>query len=153
MSVPTRTQDLVQEGVSIWLDDLSRDALQDGTLANLIATRHVSGVTTKPRIFAAALSRARRTRHRSPSSQSVVQRPTRQPWHQCARQLPACGADSNRSPISTGSTSLKRLSPPRPNRWTIEGSTTRATLYARTANLTPREVGDLGSLPSPDGSQ
>jgi hypothetical protein len=75
MSVPTRTQDLVQEGVSIWLDDLSRDALQDGTLANLIATRHVSGVTTKPTIFAAALSRARRTRHRSPSSQSVVRPP------------------------------------------------------------------------------
>lgn len=43
-------------GVAVWLDDLSRDDLQDGTLAELIATRHVVGVTTNPTIFAKAVS-------------------------------------------------------------------------------------------------
>lgn len=43
-------------GVSVWLDDLSRDALQDGTLADLVATRHVVGVTTNPTIFATAVA-------------------------------------------------------------------------------------------------
>lgn len=43
-------------GVSVWLDDLSRDSLADGSLADLIATRHVVGVTTNPTIFAAAVA-------------------------------------------------------------------------------------------------
>lgn len=43
-------------GVSIWLDDLSRDALQDGTLQGLIEKQHVVGVTTNPTIFAKAVS-------------------------------------------------------------------------------------------------
>lgn len=43
-------------GVSVWLDDLSRDAIQTGELAELIATRHVVGVTTNPTIFAKAVS-------------------------------------------------------------------------------------------------
>lgn len=41
-------------GVSIWLDDLSRERLA-GSLQNLIATRHISGVTTNPAIFSAAI--------------------------------------------------------------------------------------------------
>lgn len=43
-------------GVSVWLDDLSRTALDDGTLAGLRTDRHVVGVTTNPTIFAAAVS-------------------------------------------------------------------------------------------------
>lgn len=43
-------------GVSVWLDDLSRDRIQSGNLAELIATRSVVGVTTNPSIFQAALS-------------------------------------------------------------------------------------------------
>ncbi|MFV0254099.1 MAG: transaldolase [Beutenbergiaceae bacterium] len=43
-------------GVSVWLDDLSRDALTNGTLAELIGTRHVVGVTTNPTIFAGAVA-------------------------------------------------------------------------------------------------
>ncbi|SEE13839.1 transaldolase [Ruania alba] len=43
-------------GVSIWLDDLSRDAIESGDLAELIAERHVVGVTTNPTIFAGALA-------------------------------------------------------------------------------------------------
>ncbi|MEZ0365642.1 transaldolase [Mycobacterium sp. pUA109] len=42
-------------GVSVWLDDLSRDRLESGNLAELIATRSVVGVTTNPTIFQKAL--------------------------------------------------------------------------------------------------
>jgi transaldolase len=44
-------------GVSVWLDDLSRERLTSGNLAELIATRSVVGVTTNPTIFAGALSK------------------------------------------------------------------------------------------------
>ncbi|WP_336083948.1 transaldolase [Nocardia sp. SSK8] len=44
-------------GVSVWLDDLSRDRIGSGNLAELIATRGVVGVTTNPSIFQAALSK------------------------------------------------------------------------------------------------
>ncbi|MDX1890968.1 transaldolase [Mycolicibacterium sp. 050158] len=48
---------LSAEGVSVWLDDLSRERLQTGNLQNLIDTRSVVGVTTNPSIFQAALSK------------------------------------------------------------------------------------------------
>ncbi|MGK2868418.1 MAG: transaldolase [Mycobacterium sp.] len=44
-------------GVSVWLDDLSRERLQTGNLAELIATKSIVGVTTNPSIFQAALSK------------------------------------------------------------------------------------------------
>jgi transaldolase len=47
---------LTTAGVSIWLDDLSRDRLNSGSLADLIEHKHVSGVTTNPAIFAKAIS-------------------------------------------------------------------------------------------------
>src|SRR5690606_1047065 len=50
------TAQLAAAGVSIWLDDLSRDRITTGNLAELIETRSVSGVTTNPTIFAGALS-------------------------------------------------------------------------------------------------
>ena len=43
---------LARAGVSIWLDELSRDRLRSGALAADVATRHVVGVTTNPSIFA-----------------------------------------------------------------------------------------------------
>jgi len=43
-------------GVSVWLDDLSRDRLITGNLAALMYTRAVVGVTTNPTIFAAAIT-------------------------------------------------------------------------------------------------
>ncbi|MBX9392701.1 transaldolase [Streptomyces sp. TRM72054] len=46
---------LSDEGVSIWLDDLSRGRITSGNLAELIATKHVVGVTTNPSIFQAAI--------------------------------------------------------------------------------------------------
>jgi transaldolase len=54
--VSTPTQKLSDVGVSIWLDDLSRDRIQSGSLQNLIETRNVVGVTTNPTIFASALA-------------------------------------------------------------------------------------------------
>src|SRR5256714_3320321 len=44
-------------GVSVWLDDLSRDRLQTGNLQELIDTKGVVGVTTNPTIFQGALSK------------------------------------------------------------------------------------------------
>ena len=48
--------DLSSAGVAVWLDDLSRARLASGNLAQLIADRHVVGVTTNPSIFQKALS-------------------------------------------------------------------------------------------------
>lgn len=43
-------------GVSVWLDDLSRDRLRSGNLQELIDTMSVVGVTTNPSIFQKALA-------------------------------------------------------------------------------------------------
>ena len=56
MSNPN-TQALSDAGVSIWLDDLSRERLESGSLEQLIAENNVVGVTTNPSIFAAALAK------------------------------------------------------------------------------------------------
>jgi transaldolase len=55
-SVTSPTQKLSDVGVSIWLDDLSRDRIESGSLESLIANRNVVGVTTNPTIFASALA-------------------------------------------------------------------------------------------------
>ncbi|WP_433284555.1 transaldolase [Pseudonocardia sp. CA-142604] len=47
---------LAAAGISIWLDDLSRERLRTGNLQELITEKHVVGVTTNPTIFAGALS-------------------------------------------------------------------------------------------------
>ncbi|MFD8305272.1 transaldolase [Streptomyces sp. NPDC059690] len=46
---------LSDEGVSIWLDDLSRRRIESGNLAELVANSNVVGVTTNPSIFQAAI--------------------------------------------------------------------------------------------------
>lgn len=56
MSADSATRQLVASGVAIWLDDLSRAALDDGSLARLIAEADVSGVTTNPTIFHRAIT-------------------------------------------------------------------------------------------------
>ena len=47
---------LTAEGVSIWLDDISRDRLRTGNLADLVTNWEVRGVTSNPTIFAHAIS-------------------------------------------------------------------------------------------------
>ena len=48
---------LSDEGVSIWLDDISRERLRSGNLERLVKEKHVVGVTSNPTIFAKALSK------------------------------------------------------------------------------------------------
>ncbi|HEV7183981.1 MAG: transaldolase [Actinomycetales bacterium] len=50
------TDELSAAGVSIWLDDLSRDRIVSGDLTRLIAERGVVGITTNPTIFAKAFA-------------------------------------------------------------------------------------------------
>jgi transaldolase len=47
-------------GVSIWLDDLSRERIETGNLSELVRDKHVVGVTTNPTIFASALAEGER---------------------------------------------------------------------------------------------
>jgi transaldolase len=51
------TAKLSELGVSIWLDDLSRELLRSGGLQRLVEERNVVGVTTNPTIFASALAK------------------------------------------------------------------------------------------------
>ena len=53
-----RLQALSDNGVSVWLDDISRARLTSGNLAKLIKERYVVGVTSNPTIFAKAVSEA-----------------------------------------------------------------------------------------------
>ena len=47
---------LSDNGVSVWLDDLSRQRIRSGNLQELIDTKGIVGVTTNPSIFQLALS-------------------------------------------------------------------------------------------------
>ncbi|MGW8847465.1 transaldolase [Streptomyces xiamenensis] len=47
---------LSEEGVAIWLDDLSRKRITSGDLGELLDQQHVVGVTTNPAIFQKAIS-------------------------------------------------------------------------------------------------
>jgi transaldolase len=54
MSEPLRQ--LTDEGVSIWLDDMSRQRLVSGNLKALVRDKQVVGVTTNPTIFQKAIT-------------------------------------------------------------------------------------------------
>ncbi len=56
-STSSGTAALSDLGVSIWLDDLSRERIASGDLQRLIDERNVVGVTTNPTIFATALAK------------------------------------------------------------------------------------------------
>ena len=57
MTSPSDTlAELSAAGVAVWLDDISRERLTTGNLADLSRDRHVVGVTSNPTIFAHALS-------------------------------------------------------------------------------------------------
>jgi transaldolase len=51
-----RLKTLADAGVSIWLDDLSRERIESGNLAEMVTERSVVGVTTNPTIFASAIA-------------------------------------------------------------------------------------------------
>jgi transaldolase len=52
------THALASRGVSLWLDDLSRDRFVTGGLQTLVDRFDVTGVTTNPTIFSAALAKS-----------------------------------------------------------------------------------------------
>jgi transaldolase len=54
--MPHPLAELTASGVAVWLDDLSRERLRSGNLAELLRTYDVVGVTTNPSIFEKALS-------------------------------------------------------------------------------------------------
>lgn len=56
MTQNQNTKALHDAGVSLWLDDLSRDRIDSGDLQNLIDTKTITGVTTNPAIFGKALT-------------------------------------------------------------------------------------------------
>ena len=51
-----RLTKLAGAGVAIWLDDLSRERIESGNLADLVKDYGIVGVTTNPTIFAGALT-------------------------------------------------------------------------------------------------
>jgi transaldolase len=48
--------ELTAQGVSVWLDDISRERLASGNLAALVKDSHVRGVTSNPTIFEHAMA-------------------------------------------------------------------------------------------------
>lgn len=56
MTDPLALKRLSEEGVAIWLDDLSRSRISSGNLGELVDQQHVVGVTTNPAIFQQAIS-------------------------------------------------------------------------------------------------
>jgi transaldolase len=55
MNAKTPTRDLHDLGQSLWLDNITRDLLDNGTLARYIAELSVTGLTSNPTIFAGAI--------------------------------------------------------------------------------------------------
>ena len=81
-------KELSEAGVSIWLDDLSRERLASGNLADLIKNDHIVGVTTNPSIFAAALADGER-------------------YDEQVRQLAAEGADVDKTVFALTTTDVR----------------------------------------------
>jgi transaldolase len=55
--MPDPLAELSDQGVSIWLDDISRERLRSGNLQHLVDHKHVVGVTSNPTIFQKALEK------------------------------------------------------------------------------------------------
>ncbi len=51
------TQNLYRQGVSLWLDNITRSMLDDGTLQRYIDELSVTGLTSNPSIFEAAIAK------------------------------------------------------------------------------------------------
>src|SRR5690349_9599215 len=81
-------QRLSEAGVSIWLDDLSRERLETGNLADLVKNDSVVGVTTNPSIFQAALADGER-------------------YDDQVRELAGQGADADKTVFSITTTDVR----------------------------------------------
>lgn len=58
MSQNQKLAELSAAGVSVWLDDLSRDLIDNGGLQEEVDTHSIVGVTTNPAIFQSAISKS-----------------------------------------------------------------------------------------------
>ena len=83
-----RLKKLSEAGVSIWLDDLSRERIETGNLADLVKNSSVVGITSNPTIFAAALSDGER-------------------YDEQVRRLAADGADVERTVFELTTTDVR----------------------------------------------
>ncbi|MDP4292328.1 MAG: transaldolase family protein, partial [Bacteroidota bacterium] len=52
----TRTRQLHDQGLSLWLDNITRKMLEDGTLERYISDLSVTGLTSNPTIFDNAIN-------------------------------------------------------------------------------------------------
>ena len=152
---------LADAGVAIWLDDLSRERLRTGNLAELIDRQHVVGVTTNPSIFAEArcpkgdaydeqlaeLAAARRRRRRGRPHDHHGRRPRR-------RRRPAPGLRRHRRRRTAGSRSRSTRGWPQtptarsPRRkhavagwWTGRTCSSRSPPPRRVCRRSPRSLG------------
>jgi hypothetical protein len=68
------TQKLHDLGQSLWLDNITRDLLSNGTLKRYIDELSVTGLTSNPTIFDHAIKNSRPTTPRSATSSSMARR-------------------------------------------------------------------------------
>ncbi|MFN8136116.1 MAG: transaldolase [Propionicimonas sp.] len=83
-----RLQQLTDAGVSIWLDDLSRERIATGNLAGLMTSSHLVGVTSNPTIFSSAMEKGER-------------------YDDQVRELAADGADVDRAVFELTTTDVR----------------------------------------------
>jgi transaldolase len=83
-----RLKKLSEAGVSIWLDDLSRERIETGNLADLVKNSSVVGITSNPTIFANALADGER-------------------YDEQVRRLAADGADLDRTVFELTTTDVR----------------------------------------------
>ena len=93
-------------GVAVWLDDLSRERLATGNLADADPRPHVVGVTTNPTIFQKAITRATTVRRagprpRGPRRRRSARRCARSPPTTCAAPATSCARSTTPATAST----------------------------------------------------
>ncbi len=143
MAPNERLAALSAAGVSIWLDDLSRERLTSGNLQELITDKSVVGVTTNPTIFAAALAngQAYDAQVRELAARGAVGRRHRPRGHRrrrpagLRRVLRHLGAHAAASTAGSRSRSARcsraTPRPPWPRRWTCGRPSTGPTCWSR----------------------
>ena len=86
-----------EAGVSIWLDTLSRELLDSGSFAALIADHAVTGATSNPTIFAQAITGSDRYDHQLHSALAVGTRDPRELFFELALEDVRRAADMLRA--------------------------------------------------------
>ena len=122
------TQQLHDLGQSLWLDNITRELLDRGTLGRYIAELSVTGLTSNPTIFEHAIAKQRRLRRRDPqpstragSAESSSSSSSRS---RTSRARPICSARSTSA--RTASTAGSRSRCPRCSRTTPSGTIAEA---------------------------